>query len=154
MIHYAYDSTQFGLIQVGYTDQALVSLKVVPTQESPNCPSALSDQVFAQLREYFDGRRQVFDLPCAPQGTPFQQQVWAALQQIPYGETKTYQEIATAIGNPKASRAVGAANGRNPIWIVVPCHRVVGAHGALTGYAGGLEMKQALLALERKYAGQ
>ena len=89
-----------------------------------------------------------------PQGTPFQQQVWAALQQIPYGETKTYQEIATAIGNPKASRAVGAANGRNPIWIVVPCHRVVGAHGALTGYAGGLEMKQALLALERKYAGQ
>ena len=102
-----------------------------------------------QLEEYFAGKRTVFDLPLNPTGTVFQKQVWAQLQQIPYGETRSYSQIATAIGNPKASRAVGGANNKNPIGIIVPCHRVIGANGALVGYAGGLDLKEKLLQLER-----
>ncbi|MBK8902361.1 MAG: methylated-DNA--[protein]-cysteine S-methyltransferase [Anaerolineaceae bacterium] len=102
-----------------------------------------------QLTAYFAGELQTFDLSLAPQGTLFQQRVWAYLQTIPYGRTITYGAIAEALGKPSASRAVGAANGRNPLAIVVPCHRVVGSSGALTGYAGGLRFKAALLALER-----
>jgi methylated-DNA-[protein]-cysteine S-methyltransferase len=101
-----------------------------------------------QLREYFAGHRRTFDLPLAPQGTGFQQRVWEALCRIPYGITRSYGEVAAAIGRPSASRAVGAANGKNPIWIIVPCHRVIGASGHLTGYAGGLEAKRWLLAHE------
>ena len=102
-----------------------------------------------QLTAYFAGELHTFNLPLAPQGTPFQQQVWAYLQTIPYGRTTTYGTIATELGNPNSSRAVGAANGRNPIAIIVPCHRVVGSNGKLTGYAGGLPIKEALLGLER-----
>ena len=102
-----------------------------------------------QLEEYFAGERQTFDLELAPVGTEFQQRVWAQLRAIPYGETATYGEIATALGNPGASRAVGLANGANPIAIVVPCHRVIGADGRLTGYAGGTDRKRALLDLEQ-----
>jgi methylated-DNA-[protein]-cysteine S-methyltransferase len=101
-----------------------------------------------QLREYFAGTRTTFDLDLAPAGTPFQQQVWAALREVPYGETTTYGELAALIGRPAASRAVGHANGHNPISIVVPCHRVIGTSGSLTGYGGGLERKRFLLALE------
>ena len=103
-----------------------------------------------QLEEYFAGKRKTFDLPLAPKGTAFQQRVWKALQESPYGETRTYGEIAAAVGNPKAARAVGMANNRNPIGIIVPCHRVVGANGKLVGYAGGMEKKEWLLELERK----
>lgn len=110
--------------------------------------SPLLDAAEAQLREYFAGARRTFDLPLAPHGTAFQQRVWTALRAIPYGETRTYGELAAAIGSPNASRAVGMANHRNPISIVIPCHRVIGANGTLTGYAGGLEIKQKLLALE------
>lgn len=110
--------------------------------------SPLLDAAEAQLREYFAGARRTFDLPLAPHGTAFQQRVWAALRAIPYGETRTYGELAAAIGSPNASRAVGMANHRNPISIVIPCHRVIGANGTLTGYAGGLEIKRKLLALE------
>lgn len=105
-------------------------------------------QAVGELREYFAGVRRDFTLPLAPAGTPFQQQVWAALREIPYGETRTYGWIAARIGRPKACRAVGMANNRNPIAIVVPCHRVVGSSGALTGYAAGLPVKEALLRLE------
>ncbi len=98
-----------------------------------------------QLAEYFSGRRRDFSLPLAAAGTAFQQQVWSALRQIPFGELRSYRDIATAIGNIKAVRAVGAANGRNPIPIVVPCHRVIGSNGNLTGFAGGLDAKRALL---------
>ena len=105
-----------------------------------------------QLREYFESRRTVFDLPLAPQGTAFQQEVWQAVQAIPAGATRSYQEIAALIGRPRAFRAMGAANGRNPIPIVIPCHRVIGHDGNLTGYAGGLEMKRYLLDLEKRYA--
>ena len=103
-----------------------------------------------QISEYLAGQRRVFDFPYILSGTPFQKQVWRALCDIPYGETRSYKQIAEAIGNPKACRAVGMANHCNPIMIVVPCHRVVGVSGKLTGYAGGLEMKSVLLALERK----
>lgn len=103
-----------------------------------------------QLREYFAGKRTDFDLPLAPEGTAFQREVWRRLQEIPYGETISYGELAKRIGNPKASRAVGAANGQNPIPIVIPCHRVIGASGKLTGFGGGLPTKEALLALEAK----
>ena len=115
-------------------------------------PGAL-DAAKRQLAEYFDGTRRDFDLPLAPDGTPFQRRVWDELRRIAYGETIAYGELARRIGQPTASRAVGAANGRNPLAIVVPCHRVIGADGTLTGYGGGLPVKQALLALERRVAG-
>ena len=103
-----------------------------------------------QLREYFQGKRTEFDLRLHPKGTPFQQSVWKALMKIPCGQTRSYGEIATAVGRPTAVRAVGLANGRNPLPIVVPCHRVIGASGKLVGYGGGLHVKQALLDRERE----
>jgi methylated-DNA-[protein]-cysteine S-methyltransferase len=108
----------------------------------------------AQLREYFDGERTEFDLWLALDGTPFQRRVWAALQDIPYGETVSYGQLADRIGQPSASRAVGLANGKNPVGIIVPCHRVVGADGGLTGYGGGIERKRYLLAHEQRVSGQ
>ncbi len=106
------------------------------------------DACARQLREYFSGERRDFELPLAPAGTAFQQQVWACLREIPYGTLRSYRDVAAAIGRPRAVRAVGAANGRNPLPIVVPCHRVIGSDGSLTGYAGGLARKQFLLRLE------
>jgi methylated-DNA-[protein]-cysteine S-methyltransferase len=103
-----------------------------------------------QLHAYFGGELEKFDLPLAPEGTPFQLGVWRSLCGIPYGETISYGELAGRIGNPKASRAVGLANGSNPIPIVIPCHRVIGSNGKLTGYGGGLPIKEKLLALERR----
>lgn len=108
------------------------------------------DETIRQLRAYFAGDLETFDLPLAPQGTPFQLSVWHRLCEIPYGETISYGELARRIGNPNASRAVGLANGSNPIPIVVPCHRVIGSNGKLTGYGGGLPIKEKLLALERR----
>lgn len=107
-------------------------------------------QAVRQLKEYFAGKRAEFDLRLAPEGTEFQRTVWRNLQDIPFGETISYGELAKRVGNPKASRAVGAANGQNPIPIVIPCHRVIGANGKLTGFGGGLPTKEALLALEAK----
>jgi len=114
--------------------------------EDPN--AAPLPKAKQQLAEYFAGKRRVFDLPLALQGTPFQQRVWQALTEIPFGVTWSYGQLAQHIGNPKASRAVGLANGSNPISILVPCHRVIGADGSLTGYGGGVERKQWLLAHE------
>lgn len=114
--------------------------------------SALLDRVAAQLDEYFAGTRTEFDLPLAPRGTQFQLEVWRALETIPYGETMTYGELATSIGRPTAARAVGNANRRNPLSIVVPCHRVIGSTGALTGFAGGLGTKEQLLDMEHQAA--
>jgi methylated-DNA-[protein]-cysteine S-methyltransferase len=104
----------------------------------------------AQLGEYFEGRRTSFDVPLALQGTQFQRRVWDALREIPYGETTSYGELARRLGSPRAMRAVGLANGRNPIAVIVPCHRVIGADGTLTGYGGGLERKRLLLELESR----
>lgn len=108
------------------------------------------DETIRQLRAYFAGELENFNLNIAPQGTPFQLSVWHRLCEIPYGETISYGELARRIGNPNASRAVGLANGSNPIPIVVPCHRVIGSNGKLTGYGGGLPIKEKLLALERR----
>ena len=112
-------------------------------------PDALTAQVCRQLDEYFAGTRRAFDFPCRLRGTPFQRKVWAALCRIPYGETRTYGQLAAAIGRPSACRAVGGACHSNPIAILQPCHRVVGRSGRLTGYAYGVEMKQYLLELEQ-----
>ena len=103
-----------------------------------------------QLRAYFAGELEDFDLPLAPEGTQFQQKVWTELCEIPYGETRSYGELARRIGNPNACRAVGLANGSNPIPIIIPCHRVIGSNGKLTGYGGGLPIKEKLLALEKR----
>jgi len=110
-------------------------------------------QVRRQLTEYFEGTRKVFDLPLAPDATPFQARVLEALAEIPYGETRSYRDVAVAVGNPKAVRAVGGVNGSNPIPIVIPCHRVIGSDGTLTGFGGGLDTKRFLLDLERRHSG-
>ncbi len=114
--------------------------------------TALLKRAAAEIREYFDGKRKTFDLPLAPRGTDFQQRVWAELSAIPYGETRSYKEVAESVGSPLAYRAVGMANNRNPIAILIPCHRVIGAKGDLVGYGGGLECKRFLLALEAENA--
>lgn len=115
-------------------------------QESP-----LLREAFSQLQAYLAGKLRVFDLPLKPVGTPFQQSVWQALCTIPYGETRSYGTVAASIGNPKAARAVGLANNKNPVAIIIPCHRVIGADGRLVGYAGGLGIKEHLLSLEARH---
>jgi methylated-DNA-[protein]-cysteine S-methyltransferase len=127
-------------------------IKLGPMVAGDNEPILLKTQ--KQLSEYFSGERTQFELELEFAGTPFQKQVWNALLSIPYGEIRSYQQIATQIGNPKACRAVGAANGKNPLSIIAPCHRVVGASGALTGFAGGVQVKAFLLDLEKKIARQ
>lgn len=116
---------------------------------APAGDDSILDAARRQLDQYFAGKLRAFDLPLAPKGTEFQQRVWQALLAIPYGVTRSYGQQAAAIGSPQASRAVGLANGRNPISIVVPCHRVIGANGSLTGYGGGMARKQLLLELEQ-----
>ena len=114
----------------------------------------MTDRAAVQLEEYLNGKRRHFDLPLRPQGTEFQRSVWNALLTIPYGETRSYKEIAQAVENPKAFRAVGMANNKNPISIFIPCHSVIGSSGSLVGYGGGLELKKRLLELESMVSGQ
>jgi methylated-DNA-[protein]-cysteine S-methyltransferase len=137
----------FGPIRLRADDDALLQLTFGEAAHSDDSPVLAA--ACAQLDEYFAGTRTRFDLPLRLEGTPWEQRVWALLQEIAYGETASYGELAAKLGAPGAARAVGAANGRNPISIVVPCHRVIGARGALTGYAWGVERKSALLDLER-----
>ena len=149
MIQYLSYNSPIGVLLIGLEAHAVLSLKLSEESppDKPSCP--LAQAVICQLQEYFDGCRTEFDLPLAVKGTPFQQQVWKELCRIPYGQTRTYGEIAAAIGKPGAARAVGMACNRNPLWILIPCHRVVGSGNRLTGYAGGLSMKQFLLELEQ-----
>jgi methylated-DNA-[protein]-cysteine S-methyltransferase len=157
MINYTYMESLVGrLLLAGDED----GLRLVAFAEGKNGPAPESDwryhteplqNAVGQLEGYFNGNLQSFDLPLRLHGTPFQLAVWRALQDIPYGETISYGELALRVGNPKGSRAVGLANGSNPIAIVVPCHRVIGTNGKLTGYGGGLCNKETLLALERKH---
>ena len=155
---YMYMDSPVGALKLVAHDQALVAVmwdnedhkrvrlaELVEDRQHP-----MLHKVKQQLQEYFAGQRQQFDLPLDFQGTAFQQQVWQALLSIPYGETRSYKEIAVQLGNEKAVRAVGAANGKNPISIIAPCHRVVGANGKLVGFAGGLENKDVLLKLESR----
>jgi methylated-DNA-[protein]-cysteine S-methyltransferase len=132
-----------------------ISFEEDPNRKSPEAEGWRFDpegfkETLVQLGAYFKGDLYHFDLPLAPTGTPFQLQAWYALQMIPYGETISYAELANKIGSPQAVRAVGTANGKNPLPIVIPCHRVIASNGSLRGYAGGIHIKEALLALERR----
>ncbi len=146
-------NTPFGKITLESDGSALV--RVVPGDVAlagARTPDAITNAAATQLQEYFAGRRRIFDLPLNPRGTAFQQEVWHALEQIPYGETRTYSEVAAEIGHPGAARAVGSANRVNPLPIIVPCHRVVPASGGVGDYAFGTRMKETLLSLERGFA--
>jgi methylated-DNA-[protein]-cysteine S-methyltransferase len=145
-------SQQDKLVAILWENDRPLRVKLGEMQHAPH--SALLMETVKQLQEYFQGKRQQFDLPLRLHGTVFQQQVWQALQGIPFAGTRSYSQIAQQIGNPKAVRAVGAANGRNPLSIVVPCHRVIGQQGQLTGFAGGLAAKKYLLALEQSVQDQ
>jgi len=148
MIVFGYVPAPFGEVLVAKEDGAVVEIRFRGFDiDGVRDNDAVADAA-AQLHEYFRGERRTFDLKLAPRGTEFQQDVWRALQRIPYGATRSYAEVAREIGRPAALRAVGAANGANPIPIVIPCHRVVGSNGSLTGFGGGIETKRWLLALE------
>jgi len=151
MPHSACYRFPFGLLEISCNQNAVTSLRIVPTQSSDQNPSDLTDLAAAQIQEYWEGKRKRFDFPVSPEGTLFRKAVWNALLEIPYGQTRAYGQIAAAIGKPGAARAVGQACNRNPVWIVIPCHRVIGKNGSLTGYEGGLDIKKALLALEQTY---
>jgi len=142
----AYIQTPLGIAQIEGDVDGLASISVLNTQEpiTDIVPEVLEDAVY-QLNEYFSGDRKAFHLDLNPQGTDFQKKVWKALLEIPYGKTHSYMQLSKTLGDPKAIRAVAAANGKNPLWIVVPCHRVIGSDGSLTGYAGGLHRKKWLL---------
>ena len=149
---HAYAPTPIGDLLLVANEDGLLRVEF-PTKwrtAAPGCPDSggpLSSTI-GQLAEYFAGSRTQFDIRLALRGTPFQLEVWRALQQIPYGETRSYADIARSIGRPAATRAVGAANGANPIPIIVPCHRVIGSNGSLTGFGGGIAVKRRLLDLE------
>jgi len=157
-MYYCYLESPVGELLLAGDDEALclVSFPEGSMRHDPEPDWIYNEKPFAaaraQLTEYFAGERKEFDLPLRLSGTEFQMSVLEALQQIPYGETTSYANIAERIGRPKAVRAVGAANGRNPIPIIVPCHRVIGSHGDLTGFGGGLDTKEALLRLEAEHS--
>lgn len=145
----AYLKTQTGYLKITEDKGFITNIDFVDEMhESTDSP--VLNQAVKQLQEYFNGTRKAFDLPLNPKGTDFQKTVWHELQNIPYGQTKCYKDIAIAIGNEKASRAIGLANNKNPIPIIIPCHRVIGKNGKLVGYAGGLDIKEKLLNLEKE----
>lgn len=146
-MNYYCKQTNIGYITIYESEGKIV--RITFEEKQGGSLSDLLNRAFLQLEEYFNGKRFEFDLPLHAIGTEFQKRVWEALTQIPYGETRTYKDIAIVIGNPKACRAVGMANNKNPLGIVVPCHRVIGSNNKLTGYAGGLDIKEKLLQLER-----
>lgn len=145
---FSYYQTTLGLLEIGVSDETVWVLRFADAQQFPHTASAAADRTADEVREYLAGTRRSFTVPVHMAGTAFRQACWQAARQIPYGETCTYGQIAAEIGHPKAARAVGAAMASNPVWLIVPCHRVLGANGSLTGYAGGLSRKQRLLALE------
>jgi methylated-DNA-[protein]-cysteine S-methyltransferase len=139
-------ASENGLVAILWKNDKPRRVRLGEVVEEPSHPVLVRTE--KELKEYFAGERRVFSIPLDMRGTPFQNEVWGALLGIPFGETRSYADLAKRLGNPAASRAVGAANGRNPVAIIVPCHRVVGATGSLTGFAGGLEAKAYLLSLE------
>jgi len=153
---FTYLDSPLGLLLIAGRDQALAFIglpegrSILRPADTWRRDDRAWPEATRQLAAYFAGRLTVFDLPLRPEGTPFQQQVWRALRDIPYGETRSYAQVAAALGRPAAVRAVGRANGSNPLPIVVPCHRVIGSDGTLTGYGGGLAAKRWLLDLERR----
>ncbi len=149
MIYYYKYNSIIGDIFISADDEALLSVGFKPIENNNNKQNIIIKKTIKQLDEYFSGKREIFNLPMNPSGTEFQKRVWDELQKIPYGQTRSYKDIAIAIGNPKAYRAVGNANNKNPIGIIIPCHRVIGANKKLTGYAGGIDKKEKLLNMEK-----
>lgn len=142
----AFVKTPLGIAKLEGDEAGLLSITILDKEETPTSvfPEVLEDAAY-QLQEYFEGKRKSFDLDLNPQGTDFQKRVWKALLDIPFGKTLSYLELSKKLGDVKAIRAVAAANGKNPLWIVVPCHRIIGSDGSLIGYAGGLHRKKWLL---------
>ena len=140
----------FGFFRIVEEEDAVVAIDVVKERQEEERPSEVTDWAARELHEYLEGERRAFTFPYRLVGTPFRLQVWKELEKVPYGETTTYKRLAEAIGRPGAYHAVGGAVGANPLSIGVPCHRVIGTNGSLTGYAWGLPMKEALLELERR----
>lgn len=149
MNNYAIYKLAFATIKITYEKDVILSIKKIDEFIDLGYPTPLTDLVYQQLLEYIKGIRKEFDFTYELRGTPFQLKVWNALLTIPYGETRTYKDIAIAVHNNKASRAIGSANHCNPMWIVVPCHRVIGSNQKMIGYAGGIEMKRQLLEIEK-----
>ncbi len=145
----AFIHTPLGIAKLEGDENGVSSITVIDGDIPPSdvIPEVLDDAVY-QLQEYFEGKRQAFSLTLNPEGTDFQKKVWDALLQIPFGKTISYLQLSKTLGDPKAIRAVASANGKNPLWIVIPCHRVIGSDGSLTGYAGGIHRKKWLLAHE------
>lgn len=150
-----YINSPLGVTKIEGDEDGIISILVLNSKEKLTdiIPEILQDCVY-QLNEYFESKREYFSLKLNPKGTDFQQKVWKALQTIPYGTTTTYLKLSQQLGDVKAIRAVANANGKNPLWIVIPCHRVIGSDGSLTGYAGGLHRKQWLLEHESPYKQQ
>ncbi len=146
-----YMETPLGKLEIRASEQGLTRVWFCETESKPPQTNRIITLCKQQLTEYFNGRRQTFSLPIEQNGTDFQKSVWDYLQSIPFGKTASYGDVAKGLNNPKAVRAVGAANGKNPIGIIVPCHRVIGSNGTLTGYAGGMDRKKWLLEHEEKY---
>lgn len=151
IIFYRTDMGTFKIAEdgIGITELEIADEKLIQDVDTAETP--LLKAAAEQLEEYLSGERKSFDLPLNPKGTEFQKKVWNVLKTIPYGETRSYKQVAEAVGKPAAARAVGMANNRNPIMIVVPCHRVIGANGDLVGYGGGLDLKARLLKLEKEH---
>lgn len=143
--YYGYYESPIGWIEVICSQDAVVSVKFTAAEKKMAETNWIMEKTLLQLDEYFKGTRKAFDLEFLLEGTRFQKQVWQQLGEIPYGTTLSYKELAAKTGNEKAMRAVGSTNGKNPLWIILPCHRVIGSNGALTGYAGGLYRKKWLL---------
>lgn len=147
-----YYPTLFGEVAIATENNMVTALclkKNFKRKEYIYKENPLMEKTIKELHEYFLGKRKIFDLPLAPEGTAYQKRVWQCLINIPYGEIRTYKDIAIEIGNEKGCRSIGSACSKNPIWILIPCHRVIGTNGTLTGYAGGLMVKEHLLALEK-----
>lgn len=153
MDHYSYYETPIGTVGIRANGTAITHLALagsLPEEDAIAMATPLTDDAATALKQYLAGACKAFALPLAPKGTPFQQKVWQALCAIPYGETRSYKEIAAAVDNPKACRAVGMANHYNPIMIMIPCHRVIAANGGLGGFGSGLPLKEKLLHLEKE----
>ena len=148
MSSYDYLETTLGLMEIICEDESLIGLKLVSEKIHRECENKISKKVKSQILEYLNGSRKTFNIPIKLTGTDFQKRVYEETLKIPYGSTKTYGEIANSIGNPKSMRAVGMALNKNPIWIIIPCHRVIGKDKKLTGFAGGIDKKLSLLKLE------
>jgi methylated-DNA-[protein]-cysteine S-methyltransferase len=151
-----YHNSPVGLLEITADETAVTGIYFADTdrKRDEENTSRMLKECIKQLTEYFSGKRKVFEIKVNPAGTSFQKSIWNELLKIPYGETVSYSEIAERIGNPKSVRAVGLANGSNPVSIIIPCHRVIGKNGSLVGYGGGIENKRYLLELEKKFSGK